>query len=86
MIKSWADFAWEDYLYWQEQDKRTLKKINSLIKDIDRNGYNCAGKVEPLKGDLAGYYSVRIDQTNRMVFKIDGDTLYIAQCRTHYNK
>lgn len=86
MIKSWADLAWEDYLYWQEQDKRTLKKINSLIKDIDRNGYNCIGKVEPLKGDLTGYYSVRIDQTNRMVFKIDGDTLYIAQCRTHYNK
>ena len=86
MIKAWSDLAWEDYLYWQKQDKRTLKKINDLIKNIDRNGYNCTGKVEPLKGDLTGYYSVHIDQTNRIVFKIDDNILYIAQCRTHYNK
>ena len=86
MIKAWSDLAWEDYLYWQKQDKRTIKKINDLIKNIDRNGYNCTGQVEPLKGDLSGYYSVHIDQTNRIVFKIDNNILYIAQCRTHYNK
>ena len=58
MIKVWTDDAWEDYLYWQTQDKKTLKKINSLIKDIDRNGYNCTGKPEPLSGNLAGAFFV----------------------------
>jgi toxin YoeB len=86
MNKIWSDIAWEDYLYWQTQDKKTLKKINDLIKDIDRNGYKCKGKPEALKGSLAGYWSVRIDERNRIVFKIESVGLEIAQCRTHYGK
>ena len=84
MKKIWSDDAWDDYLYWQTQDKKTLKKINNLIKDIDRNGYNCQGKPEPLKGDLSGYWSVRIDEKNRLVFCITDEGLEIAQCKTHY--
>jgi len=84
MIKVWDDDAWEDYLYWQTQDKKTLKKINALIKDIDRNGYDGIGKPEPLTGDLAGYWSRRIDEKNRLVYKIVDGTIRIAQCRTHY--
>ena len=61
MRKVWSEEAWEDYLYWQTQDKKTLKRINQLIKDIERNGYNSIGKLEPLKADLSGYWSVRID-------------------------
>lgn len=86
MIKEWTDNAWEEYLYWQEQDRKTLKKINNLIKDIDRNGYNCSGKLEPLKEDLTGFYSVRIDKVNRLVFKIEDNVLLITQCKTHYHK
>ena len=84
MNKIWSDIAWEDYLYWQTQDKKTLKKINELIKDIDRNGYKCKGKPEPLKGNFTGYWSVHIDEKNRIVFKIENGGLEIAQCRTHY--
>lgn len=84
MIKLWHDDAWEDYLYWQKQDKKTLKKINSLIQDIERNRYDGLGKPEPLKGDLAGYWSVRIDDCNRIVFCIKNDCLQIAQCGSHY--
>ena len=84
MNKTWSDVAWDDYLYWQAQDKKTLKKINSLIKDIDRNGYKCKSKPEPLKGNLSGYWSVHIDKKNRLVFKIESNALKIAQCRTHY--
>ena len=62
MNKAWQDDAWEDYLYWQKQDKKTLKKINQLLKDIDRNGYDGIGKPEPLVGDLSGYWSRRIDE------------------------
>ena len=58
MKKIWHDKAWEEYLYWQTQDKKTLKKINRLLTDIDRNGYNCIGKPEPLKENLSGYWSV----------------------------
>ena len=64
MEKLWQDEAWEAYLYWQTQDKKTLKKINRLIQDIDRNGYQCQGKPEPLKGDLSGFLSVHIDEKN----------------------
>ena len=84
MHKNWHDEAWEDYLYWQTQDRKTLKKINNLIKDIDRNGLNCEGKPEPLTGDLSGFWSVRIDKKNRIVFRINGDELEIAQCGSHY--
>ena len=84
MRKIWYDDAWEDYLYWQKQDKKTLKKINRLIKDIDRNGYSCTGKPEQLTGDLSGFWSVRIDEKNRIVFRITGDVIHIAQCGSHY--
>lgn len=84
MRKIWSDDAWDDYLYWQTQDKKTLKKINSLIKDIDRNGYKCKGKTEPLSGNLAGFWSVRINKKDRFVFRIIEDAIEIAQCRTHY--
>lgn len=85
MKKLWDDNAWEEYLYWQTQDKRTLKKINRLLVDIDRNGYNCIGKLEALKGNLTGYWSVRIDDKNRIVFRINNNNLEILQCGSHYN-
>jgi len=77
MIKKWQDLAWEDYLYWQTQDKKTLKRINKLILDIERNGYNGIGKPEPLSGDLSGFWSVRIDDSNRIVFRIIKNELVI---------
>lgn len=84
MKKIWTDDAWEDYLYWQTQDKKTLKKINRLIKDIDRNWYEGIGEPEPLKHDLQGYWSRRIDGKNRIVYRINSDTIEIAQCGSHY--
>jgi toxin YoeB len=77
--------AWEDYLYWQTQDKKTLKKINNLIKDIDRNGYSGIGKPEPLIGDLSGWWSRRIDETNRIIYRISNGNIEISQCKGHYN-
>ena len=84
MKKIWHDEAWEEYLYWQTQDKKTLKKINRLLTDIDRNGYSCTGKPEPLRGNLSGFWSVRIDEKNRIVFRVAGDVLEIAECGSHY--
>ena len=86
MKKVWQDDAWEEYLYWQTQDKKALNKINRLLRDIDRNGYNCTGKPEPLKEDLSGYWSVRIDEKNRLVFRIVDEQIEIYQCGTHYGK
>ena len=86
MRKLWDDEAWEEYLYWQTQDKKTLKKINHLLTDIDRNGYNCTGRPEPLSGNLSGYRSVRIDGKNRIVFRINEDSIEIIQCGTHYRE
>ena len=84
MNKAWQDYAWEDYLYWQTQDKKTLKRINLILKDIDRNGYEGLGKPEPLSGNLAGYWSRRIDDKNRIVYKIENNQIIIAQCGSHY--
>ena len=84
MIKSWSDDAWDDYLYWQTQDKKTLRKINTLIKDIERSGYDGIGKPEQLSENLSGYWSRRIDDCNRIVYKIDGETIKIVQCGSHY--
>lgn len=84
MIKIWDDDAWEDYVYWQTQDKKTLKRINALLKDIDRNGCEGIGKPEPLTGNWSGYWSRRIDEKNRLVYRIVDETIRIAQCRTHY--
>lgn len=85
MRKLWQDEAWEEYLEWQTKDKKTLKKINRLLADIDRNGYHCTGKPEALSGNLAGYWSVRIDEKNRIVFRIENNNIEIMQCGTHYN-
>ncbi len=84
MIKVWDDYAWEDYLYWQSKDKKTLKRINLLIKDIDRNGYDGIGKPEALTGSLKGYWSRRIDEKHRIVYRINENKIEILQCRTHY--
>ena len=80
----WDEKAWLEYLYWQTQDKKTLKRINNLLKDIDRNGYNCIGKPEQLKGELSGWWSVRIDEKNRLIFKIENEQIKINKCGTHY--
>ena len=80
----WHDTAWSDYMYWQTQDRKTLNRINNLLKDIDRNGYNCIGKPEPLSGNKSGWWSVRIDEKNRLIFKIENEVIEIYQCRTHY--
>lgn len=84
MSKFWYDAAWTDYVGWQNGDRKTLRKINKLLEDIERNGYNCIGKPEPLKGNFSGSYSVQIDEKNRIVFKIEGGVVHIAQCGTHY--
>ena len=84
MTKTWTDDAWADFEYWTEQDKKTLRRIKELLKDIDRNGYKGKGKPEPLKGNLSGYWSRRIDDKNRIVYKIDGDVVRIVQCGSHY--
>lgn len=84
MNKIWTDEAWDDYLYWQTQDKKTLKRINQLIQDVDRNGNNGIGKPEALAGNLVGFWSRRIDETNRLVYRIKDGRLEIAQCRSHY--
>ena len=84
MNKAWQDEAWEEYLYWQKQDKKTLKRINQLLKDIDRNMYDGIGKPEPLKGNLQGWWSRRIDDKNRIVYRIKNNQIEIIQCGSHY--
>lgn len=84
MNKAWYDSAWEDYVYWQTQDKKTLRRINQLLKDIDRNGYEGIGNPEPLKHDLSGWWSRRIDEANRLIYRIKTCQIEIAQCGAHY--
>lgn len=85
MKKIWFDEAWDDYTYWQTQDKKTLKRINQLIRNIERgNGFDGIGKPEPLKNEFSGFWSRRIDDTNRLIYRITGDTLEILSCRGHY--
>ena len=84
MIKAFSDEAWEDYTYWETQDKKTLKRILRLIEDIDRNGYDGIGKPEPLSGDLSGYWSRRIDDKTRIVYRIKDNIIQIIQCGSHY--
>ena len=86
MEKLWTDEAWSDYLYWQTQDKKTLKRINQLIQDIERNGNDGIGKPEALKHDLSGWWSRRIDDTHRLIYRIESDKIIITRCRTHYAK
>lgn len=80
----WEDRAWDDYLYWQKQDKKTLKRINTLINDIKRNPFDGIGKPEPLKENLSGYWSRRIDDKNRVVYYEQDNIVYILVCRGHY--
>ena len=86
MIKAWDEDAWDDYLFWQGQDRKTLKRINALVKDIERNGYHGIGKPEPLRGDLSGWWSRRIDDANRLVYRIVDDRIEIIQCGSHYRQ
>lgn len=81
----WSDEAWEDYIYWQTQDKKTLKRINLLIKDIQCNHFTGIGKPEPLKDNLAGYWSRRIDEKNRLVYIIQNGDIIISSCLGHYD-
>ena len=84
MVYTFSDDAWEDYLYWQAHDKKILRKINRLIKEIARNPFEGIGDPEPLKYNWSGYWSRRITIEHRIVYRIQGDTLLIAQCRYHY--
>ena len=84
MQKAWTDDAWEDYLFWQTQDRKTLKRINNLLRDIDREPFSGIGKPEPLTGNLQGYWSRRIDDVNRIVYKVKDGQLVITQCGGHY--
>ncbi|MDR2849056.1 MAG: Txe/YoeB family addiction module toxin [Verrucomicrobiota bacterium] len=84
MALIWKDQAWGEYLEWQRLDRKTLKKINSLLESIRRNGYQSIGKVEKLKGDLSGLCAARIDAKNRLVFYVRGGDTVIASCSGHY--
>ena len=84
MLLTWTDFAWEQYQELQEKDKRLVKKINTLIKDIKRNGNEGIGKPEPLQHELSGYWSRRIDDKNRLVYKVSDTQITIVACANHY--
>ncbi|NMD55116.1 MULTISPECIES: Txe/YoeB family addiction module toxin [Tsukamurella] len=80
----WSTEAWDDYLWWQAQDRRTLKRIDLLVTDAMRNGNEGIGKPEPLRHDFAGYWSRRITEEHRLVYKLSGGDVLIAACRYHY--
>ncbi|WDT84392.1 Txe/YoeB family addiction module toxin [Alteromonas sp. 009811495] len=83
-LLSWTDAAWSDYVYWQTQDKKTLKRINKLIVETKRSPFEGIGKPEALKENLSGFWSRRIDVTNRLVYAVDDNALIIISCRYHY--
>lgn len=85
MNKGFTDIGWEDYLYWQAEDRKTLRKINTLLKDIERNGNEGIGKPEPLTGDLSGFWSRRINQKDRLIYALEMDQIIIIACRYHYD-
>lgn len=84
MIIKFSAYGWEDYLYWQSTDKTVLKRINRLIAEIQRDPFEGIGKPEPLKHQLSGFWSRRIDERHRLVYAMENETLLIAQCRDHY--
>jgi toxin YoeB len=85
MNKLFSDDAWNDYLYWQANDKAKLKRINKLLQSIDRDGYsNGIGKPEPLKYNLSGYWSRRISDEHRIIYKVENEQILIASCKDHY--
>ena len=86
MKKIWFDEAWNDYVYWQQQDKKTLKKINELVKDTERHPFEGIGKPEPLKGEFSGFWSRRIDDKNRFVYRVKEVFLEILSCKGHYGE
>ena len=81
-----TDRAFEEYLSWQSQDKKTLKRINALLKDISRTPFEGIGKPEALRQNLSGYWSRRIDETNRLVYRVQGDAIEVYQCKSHYEE
>lgn len=83
MNKIFSEIAWKHYLYWQSEDKKVLRKINELIKDIERHGNAGLGKPEPLKHELTGYWSRRITDVHRLIYSIDQDNIYIVSCKGH---
>lgn len=83
-LLSWTQSSWDDYLYWQTQDKKTLKRINRLIVDTQRTPFTGIGKPEPLKENLAGFWSRRVDDAHRLVYAVDTDAITIITCRYHY--
>lgn len=85
MRKCFTENGWQDYLFWQTEDKRTLKKINDLLKDIERNGNVGLGKPEPLSGDLSGFWSRRINDKDRLIYRIEGNEIQVLACRYHYS-
>lgn len=84
MIKAWSEFVWEDYLWWQAHDRKMLGRINQLIRDIERDPFSGIGKPEPLRGNLSGMWSRRIDHTNRLVYEVSGDTLMLHSAKDRY--
>lgn len=84
MNNVWTDDAWEDYTWWQSQDRKTLRRINQLIRDIERDPFGGIGKPEPLRYEYAGLWSRRIDQSNRLVYRATEDSIVIYSCRDHY--
>ncbi|AYN29658.1 YoeB family toxin protein [Buttiauxella ferragutiae ATCC 51602] len=83
-LLAWTDHAWDDYLWWQTQDRKTLKRINKLIEDAQRNPFDGLGKPEPLRENLSGLWSRRINEADRLVYSVSDDLLTIFQCRLHY--
>lgn len=81
---AWTDEAWESYIFWQFQDKKTLKRINRLIQEVMRQPFEGIGKPEPLRENLAGFWSRRIDDTNRLVYAVDDEWITVVSCRYHY--
>lgn len=81
----WEDEAWQEYTGWQEQDKKTLRKINRLIKDMQRNPFDGMGHPEPLSGNLSGWWSRHIDEKNRIVYRVAGENITILSCKDHYS-
>ena len=85
MRKIFSDKAWGDYLYWQKTDKKILKRLNDLLKDIDRDKFSGIGKPEPLKENFSGWWSRRIDDEHRLVYRIENNIIEIYQCKGHYD-
>ena len=81
---AWDSNGWSDYVYWQRQDRKTLKRINKVIEDVMRNPFDGIGKPEPLKENLSGYWSRRIDEANRLVYKVEKNYIIVISCRYHY--